>query len=63
MAKERVTMYRNTGTESAPVWEEWFARTVADAVMMSDADGEEQNIVQYVNKKISDLDWWRAGDV
>ncbi|EET60360.1 hypothetical protein BRYFOR_07556 [Marvinbryantia formatexigens DSM 14469] len=55
MAKERVTMYRNTGTESAPVWEEWFARTVADAVMMSDADGEEQNIVQYVNKKISDL--------
>ncbi|EET60437.1 hypothetical protein BRYFOR_07633 [Marvinbryantia formatexigens DSM 14469] len=55
MAKERVFMFRNTGTEEAPVWEKWFAKTVADAVMMSDADGEEQTVVDYVNAKIGDL--------
>lgn len=55
MAKERVFTYRNAGTESAPVWEKWFQKTVADAVLMSDADGETKTIVDYVNQKISDL--------
>ena len=55
MANERVFMYRNTGTESAPVWEKWFAKTVADAVLMSDADGETKTVVDYVNQKIADL--------
>lgn len=53
MAKERVDLYRNTGTEAAPVWEKWFAKTVYDAVMMSDGDNEEKNIKQYVDEKIS----------
>lgn len=55
MAKERVFTYRNTGTESAPVWEKWFQKTVADAVLMSDADGETKTIVDFVNQKIADL--------
>lgn len=55
MAKERVFTYRNTGTGSAPVWEKWFQKTVADAVMMSDADNETKTIVDYVNQKIADL--------
>lgn len=53
MAKERVMLYRNTGTDAAPVWEKWFAKTVFDAVMMSDGDNEEKNIKQYVDEKIS----------
>lgn len=55
MAKERSFQYRNTGTQQAPVWEKWFAITVADAVMMSDGDAEEKTIVDYVNQKIADL--------
>lgn len=55
MAKERVALMRNTGTAQAPVWERWFAKTVADAVMMSDAEGETKTIVDYVNQKIADL--------
>lgn len=55
MAKERVKLMRNTGSQETPVWEQWFAKTVADAVMMSDADGETQNVKQYVDKKIADL--------
>lgn len=55
MAKERVALMRNTGTADEPNWEVWFAKTVADAVMMTDNDGEEQNIVDYVNQKIADL--------
>lgn len=55
MAKERVFTYRNVGTEEAPVWEKWFQKTVADAVLMSDADGENKTIVDYVNQKIADL--------
>lgn len=53
MAKERVALYRNTGTEAAPVWEKWFAKTVYDAVMMSDGDGEGKNIKQYVDDRIA----------
>lgn len=55
MAKERVFTYRNVGTESAPVWEKWFQKTIADAVLMSDSDSEEKTIVDYVNGKIDSL--------
>lgn len=55
MAKERAFTYRNTGTEQDPVWEKWFQKTVADAVLMSDTEGETQTIVDYVNQKIADL--------
>lgn len=55
MANERVYTVRNVGDEDNPIWEVWFAVTVADAVMMSDKDGETQTIVDYVNGKIADL--------
>ena len=56
MAKERAFSYRNTAAQGeAPVWEKWFMKTVADAVMMSDGDDEDENIVQYVERKINEL--------
>ena len=56
MAKERAFSYRNTAAQGeAPVWEKWFMKTVADAVMMSDGDDEDENIVQYVERKIDEL--------
>ena len=59
MANERAYTTRNTGTKEKPVWERWFAITVADAVRMSDKDGEEKNIldfiVEYVTGKIDEL--------
>ena len=53
--KERAKTYRNVGTNESPVWEEWFVKTVADAVLMSDAEDESKTIVDYVNQKITDL--------
>lgn len=55
MANERVHTLRNAGTEETPVWEKWFAVTVADAVLMSDRDGETKTIVDYVAEKFSEL--------
>lgn len=57
MANERVFQYRNVGTATAPVWEIWFQKTVADAVYIANANGgaSEQTIVDYVNQKIDDL--------
>ncbi len=55
MANERVFTYRNTGTENEPVWEKWFQKTVADAVLMSDGDDEVKTIVDYVDEQIADL--------
>lgn len=55
MANERSYTLRNVGTPDVPVWEIWFAITVADAVMMSDKDGETKTIVDYVDEKIADL--------
>ena len=59
MANERVPMYRNTQTEAGgqPIWERWFAETVADAVYMANADGtiSDETIVDYVNQKFADL--------
>ncbi len=56
MANERAFMYRNTAqTGEPPVWEKWFSKTVADAVLMSDSEGESKTIVDFVNEKIKDL--------
>lgn len=55
MANERVFTYRNVGTEEAPVWEKWFQKTVADAVLMSDREDDKKTIVDYVNEKIAGL--------
>lgn len=55
MAKERAFMARNTGTKEAPVWEIWFPKVTADAVMMSDNDGETKTITDFVLEKINDL--------
>ena len=55
MANERRFAYRNTGTAETPVWEKWFMKTIADAVLMSDSDGETKTIVDYVDEKIAEL--------
>ena len=53
MAKERSFLNRNVGTKESPSWEKWYAITVADAVMMSDADGETKNIEDFVVEKFN----------
>lgn len=59
MVNERAYTFRNVGKKEKPVWEKWFAITVADAIMMSDKDGEEKNIVdfiaEYITGKIDEL--------
>lgn len=57
MAFERVPMYRNVGTASAPVWEKWFQLTAADAVRIAEENGDltDKTIVDYVQEKINDL--------
>ena len=55
MAKERVSTYRNTGTKEAPNWEKYFVRTLAECIMMSDADNETKTIKDYVDETISNL--------
>ena len=55
MANERRFAYRNAGTAETPVWEKWFMKTVADAVLMSDSEGETKTIVDYINEKIAEL--------
>lgn len=52
MAKERVFHYRNTGTKDEPVWEKWYQKTVADAVMMSDSDSETSTVANVLNNKV-----------
>lgn len=55
MANERRFAYRNTGTAETPVWEKWFMKTIADAVLMSDSEDETKTIVDYINEKIAEL--------
>lgn len=55
MAKERIFTFRNTATKENPVWELWFAKTVCDAVMMSDDPEETRSIKDYVDEKIAEL--------
>ncbi|MEG2378400.1 MAG: hypothetical protein RSC43_08615, partial [Clostridia bacterium] len=49
MAKERTWQYRNTGTEANPIWEKYYPKTIADAIMMSDADTETVNVKTYID--------------
>lgn len=55
MANERVATYRNTGSASAPNWERYFVKTLAECIMMSDAAGETKTIKDYVDEAISNL--------
>ena len=57
MANEVVKMYRNTGTDEAPVWARWYGEIIAEAVKISGENGEPtaQNIKQYVDAKIAAL--------
>lgn len=55
MANERSYTKRNVGSKEKPIWEIWFAITVADAVLMSDKKGETKTIVDYINEKIAEL--------
>lgn len=52
--KERTYLVRNAGTEDAPVWEKWFAYTLAEAVLMSD-DGSETSIVDYIKAELAKI--------
>lgn len=52
MAKERVKLMRNVGSQETPTWEPWFAKTVADAVMMSDSDSETSTVANVLNNKV-----------
>lgn len=54
MAVDKRYFYKNTGTESAPAVGAWYSfYTLADSVLIDEAGN--QNIKQYVDKKISDL--------
>lgn len=53
MANEISYNLRNTGTDKEPVWEKWFAITVAEAVKMGADD--PTTIKEYVDNKISAL--------
>lgn len=55
MAKERVSTYRNTGTKDAPQWEKYFVKTLAECIMMSDADSETKTIKDYIDETITNL--------
>lgn len=55
MAKERVFTYRNVGTAEEPVWEKYYIKTTADAVLMTDGDEETKNIQQYIDEEIAGL--------
>lgn len=55
MANERVYTLVNKGTEEKPVWEIWFAITVADAVKMTDDPEDPTTIVDYVNNRLQEL--------
>lgn len=56
MAKERVKLMRNVGSQETPTWEQWFAKTVADAVMMSDSDSETSTVANVLNNKVDKVD-------
>lgn len=53
MANEVSYNLRNTGSDKAPVWEKWFAITIAEAVKMGADD--PTTIKQYIDNKITAL--------
>lgn len=53
MANERITMARNTAKKGEePKWEKYFPRTVVDAIMASDKEGENKTVMDLVNERI-----------
>ena len=53
MANERVTMARNTAPKGeAPKWERYFPKTVVDAILASDREGEDKTVMDLVNERI-----------
>ena len=53
MANERVTMSRNTAPKGeAPKWERYFPKTVVDAILASDREGEDKTVMDLVNERI-----------
>lgn len=53
MANERVTMSRNTAQKGeAPKWERYFPKTVVDAILASDREGEDKTVMDLVNERI-----------
>lgn len=52
--RERTYLVRNAGTEETPVWEKWFAYTLAEAVLMSD-DGSETTIVDHIKSELAKI--------
>ena len=53
MANERAWTYRNVGTPESPVWEQWFVKTLADAVFMDEKGNK--TVPEYINEKIKEL--------
>lgn len=53
MANERVTMARNTAPNGeTPKWERYFPKTVVDAILASDREGENKTVMDLVNERI-----------
>lgn len=52
MANERAWMTRNIGTADAPIWAKWFPKTVVDAILASDAEGETRTVMDLVREEI-----------
>lgn len=53
MANERVFMARNTAPKGEiPKWEKYFPKTVVDAILASDREGENKTVMDLVNERI-----------
>lgn len=56
MANERVFMARNAALKGEePKWEKYFPRTVVDAILASDKEGETKNVMDLVNERIQEV--------
>ena len=53
MAKERVQTFRNVGSNDAPQWEEYFVKTLAECIFMSDGDEDPKTIVTYITEQLT----------
>ena len=53
MAKERVQTFRNVGSNDAPQWEEYFVKTLAECIFMSNGDEDPKTIVTYITEQLT----------
>lgn len=53
MAKERVQTFRNTGSAEEPKWEQYFVKTLAECIFMSDGDEDPKTIVTYITEQLT----------